>query len=59
VAPEQIIATKFGNDDPHQAILRTRPLCPYPKTAHYVGGDSNSARNFMCVEPRRQGRDGD
>jgi feruloyl esterase len=30
-------------------VDRTRPLCSYPKTAHYKGaGDPNDAANFEC-----------
>jgi len=30
---------------------RSRPLCPWPKFAHYKGaGDSEDARNFECRE---------
>lgn len=53
-APERVIATKFDND--LLAIvglptkpLRTRPLCPWPKTAHYKGkGSTDDAANFIC-----------
>lgn len=49
VAPQRIIATKYRDDDPAQAVLRTRPLCPYPKTESYKGsGDINDASNFIC-----------
>jgi feruloyl esterase len=30
---------------------RTRPLCPYPLEARYVGGDPNAASSFACREP--------
>jgi len=30
---------------------RTRPLCPYPKTAAYTGGDTESAASFACRAP--------
>ena len=31
---------------------RTRPLCPYPATAHYIGtGSTDDARNFRCQAP--------
>jgi hypothetical protein len=34
-------------------VLRTRPLCPYPQTAHYHGGGSiDDADNFSCVGRR-------
>ncbi len=46
VAPEKIIGTgKIGG------VTMTRPLCPYPKVAHYKGqGDTNDAASFECVE---------
>ena len=34
-------------------VLRTRPLCPYPQTAHYHGrGSIDDADNFSCVGRR-------
>ncbi len=45
VAPDRIIASRVENN----RITRTRPLCPYPKTARYQGsGDSNRADSFRC-----------
>jgi feruloyl esterase len=42
-APEKVIAT--GQAFPG----RSRPLCAYPKHAHYTGsGDSEDAKNFRC-----------
>ena len=42
-APISVIAT--GNAFPG----RSRPLCPYPKHAHYKGqGDTQDANNFEC-----------
>jgi len=33
------------------AVDRTRPLCPYPESAHYKGsGNTNEAANFVCTE---------
>jgi pimeloyl-ACP methyl ester carboxylesterase len=44
-APAQVIAT--GTSLPG----RSRPLCPYPQHAQYVGsGDPQSAANFRCSE---------
>jgi hypothetical protein len=41
IAPDKIIATSGS---------RTRPLCPYPETARYVGsGSIDEAENFACV----------
>ena len=34
------------------AVDRTRPLCPYPQTAHYKGsGSTDDAANFVCAAP--------
>jgi feruloyl esterase len=45
VAPDRVIAT--GRDFPG----RSRPLCPYPQHAEYMGhGDQNDAANFVCRE---------
>jgi feruloyl esterase len=35
------------------AVVRTRPLCPYPQVARYKGqGSIDEAANFACVAPR-------
>ena len=48
--PSQIIATKY---DSAGAVIRTRPLCPYPSVATYKGtGSTDDAANFTCVKPR-------
>jgi feruloyl esterase len=46
VAPDRIVATaRMSTPWPG----RTRPLCPYPKVAHYKGsGSIESAENFVC-----------
>lgn len=53
IAPEKIIGTgKIGGDpkDASKGAKMTRPLCAYPKVAHYKGtGDTNDAVNFECV----------
>jgi feruloyl esterase len=34
--------------------MMSRPLCPYPKRAHYNGaGDPAEASSFSCVEAGR------
>jgi feruloyl esterase len=44
-APDQVLASHLTDGK----VDRTRPLCPYPRTAHYVGtGDPNDAANFVC-----------
>jgi feruloyl esterase len=41
--PTSVIATGKGFPG------RSRPLCPYPKHAHYKGqGDTEDAANFEC-----------
>jgi feruloyl esterase len=48
-APDEIIATGYVDDNPTKGVAMTRPLCPYPKEAHYKGtGDTNDAANFVC-----------
>jgi feruloyl esterase len=52
VAPKRIDAVKYVNDQPAQGVLRTRPLCAYPKQAVYDGsGSTDDAANFRCREP--------
>jgi feruloyl esterase len=47
VAPDKLIGS--GKAGAGGADL-TRPLCPYPKVAHYKGtGDTNAADSFECV----------
>jgi feruloyl esterase len=46
-APERLIGTARKSPDvPWPG--RTRPLCPYPKTAKYKGGDIELADSFDC-----------
>lgn len=48
-APDRIVAAHLTDGRP----VRTRPLCPYPATAHWTGtGDRSSAENFTCAEAR-------
>jgi feruloyl esterase len=48
-APEQILASKVIKGK----VIRTRPLCAYPKVAKYKGtGDINDAVNFVCTEQK-------
>lgn len=43
------IASRTANADAG-VVARTRPLCPYPKAARYIGsGDINDAANFICA----------
>jgi pimeloyl-ACP methyl ester carboxylesterase len=54
VAPERIIAKEYeppAKSGPASGakVVRTRPLCPWPKVAHYHGsGSTDDADNFSC-----------
>jgi feruloyl esterase len=52
VAPDEIIATQYMNNNATMPIIRQRPLCAYPNVARYNGkGDVNSAASFFCGPP--------
>ena len=55
VAPARIIAS--GGE----VLGRTRPLCPFPQVARYIGhGSIDEAENFVCAEAgEHHGHDGD
>ena len=43
IAPDRIVAYQYNEDG---SLKRTRPLCPYPRDARYLGqGDINDARS--------------
>ncbi|WP_159107256.1 tannase/feruloyl esterase family alpha/beta hydrolase [Azospirillum sp. B4] len=50
-APDRLVAAKPADDrHPKSAVLRTRPLCPYPAVARWTGkGSSDQAANFTCA----------
>lgn len=49
-APAAVVATHRDND----VVTRTRPLCPHPQVAKYVGsGSVDDAANFRCDVPAR------
>ena len=48
VAPERFDASRLVA----ARVVRTRPLCAYPKVARWNGaGDTDTAANFTCVAP--------
>lgn len=54
IAPSEIVATKFVDDDPSKGVKFTRPLCPYPQVTKFKGtGDPTDAANFVCASPRQ------
>ncbi|HEU5400533.1 MAG TPA: tannase/feruloyl esterase family alpha/beta hydrolase, partial [Terriglobales bacterium] len=48
-APETVIAAKYSAPNEQHPTV-TRPLCPYPQSAKYKGGDANpnDAASFAC-----------
>jgi feruloyl esterase len=47
-APDQILAAHMSGGH----VVRTRPLCPYPREAKYKGtGSTDEAANFVCAAP--------
>ena len=44
-APDTILAVQNLTG----GATRSRPLCPYPAVATYVGGDPNLASSFACA----------
>ena len=48
-APAAVIATHTTDG----VVDRTRPLCPYPQVARYIGtGSIDDAANFRCEAPK-------
>jgi feruloyl esterase len=51
IAPNEIIATKYVDDEPSLGIQMTRPICPFPQVPRYSGqGSTTDAANFICVQ---------
>lgn len=49
VAPREIIATHYVDNNPARGVQFQRPLCPYPQVAHYNGHSAPSAASsFTC-----------
>ena len=50
IAPDEVVAS--GRNFTSAPTTRSRPLCPYPQEARYVGaGDLSDASNYTCVSP--------
>ena len=48
IAPDHIVASRVIDGE----VVRTRPLCAYPKVARWTGfGSIEDVANFTCVEP--------
>ncbi len=47
IAPNDVTAVRR---DPTGAAVRSRPLCPYPQVARYVGsGSTDDVASFVCA----------
>jgi hypothetical protein len=52
-APEILVAAKYRDNNPTQAIERMRPLCAFPARAEWDGkGDKTKMESFRCVASR-------
>jgi len=52
IEPGALIGSRNANVDANFRLERTRPICPYPEVARYIGtGSIEKAENFMCVPP--------
>ncbi|KAJ6508061.1 tannase and feruloyl esterase-domain-containing protein [Mycena vulgaris] len=51
-APDRIVARKFNDDAFAGGLNRSMPLCPWPQSAAYVGGDVDVESSFVCRELR-------
>ncbi|KUJ12196.1 tannase and feruloyl esterase [Mollisia scopiformis] len=51
IEPEEIVATKFVDDDVEKGVRRQRPVCVYPKHAKWDGvGDQDLEGSWACVD---------
>ena len=51
-APDDIVATKWNNDNVADGVQIQRPICPYPQQAIYGGaGNTSSPENWNCKSP--------
>ena len=50
VAPDEIIATHYVNNNAANGVQFQRPLCPFPEVPRLIGnGDPSNASSFKCV----------
>jgi feruloyl esterase len=53
-APAQLVIRQTVDNDPAKPLLRTRPLCAYPKVATWDGkGERNLAASWACKAPAK------
>ncbi len=52
-APGRLVAHRVSFPGEATSSPMSRPLCPYPETAHWTGkGSTNEAKNFVCRVPK-------
>ncbi|KIP02010.1 hypothetical protein PHLGIDRAFT_26753 [Phlebiopsis gigantea 11061_1 CR5-6] len=49
IAPDNFTGVHFKNGNAAGGAQFTRPICKYPLSPHFVGGDPNSATSFICA----------
>ncbi|KAH9948592.1 feruloyl esterase-like protein [Amylocystis lapponica] len=49
VAPSSLTAAYWNDNKFTNGVGFTRPICKYPSSVHYVGGDESLAASFKCV----------
>ncbi|TWO64907.1 tannase/feruloyl esterase family alpha/beta hydrolase [Caenimonas sedimenti] len=55
-APDQLVATKYVQDQPLLGIEAQRPICAYPQFPRYFGrGDPKAATSFICADNGNSG----
>ena len=53
VAPDQIVAARYHDNNPAKGVEAQRPWCGYPSAAHYSGqGDRSEAASYVCTAPK-------
>jgi len=57
IAPDKMIATTFNCCDTVNRVQMQRPVFPYPKFAHYVGGDPAKESSYTGKRHKRGGVD--
>jgi len=54
VAPDQIVATRYRDNDPSKGVEAQRPWCAYPAVARYSGeGERTAAASYACETPAK------
>jgi feruloyl esterase len=49
-APNSLLARHYGDNDLANKVTRTMPLCAYPSTALFTGGNLNDGDSWVCSQ---------